>query len=92
MKDSAVFINGEMIEEDYVTHNEAANIRTNYGPIVVGHNHYFVLGNNRYNSSDNHNWGTIWTRKAKEEPAISISLSKKGFPFIRFERISKRIQ
>ncbi|MCH7681463.1 hypothetical protein IID10_19220 [candidate division KSB1 bacterium] len=91
MKDSAVFINGEMIEEDYVTHNEAANIRTNYGPIVVWHNHYFVMGNNRDNSSDNHHWGTIGSRKSKADPALSISLSKKGFPFIRFERIGKRI-
>ena len=44
IKDRAVFINGEMLEEEYVTLNEAANTRTNYGLIVVGHLHYFVLG------------------------------------------------
>lgn len=80
MKDSAVFINGEMIEEDYVTHNEAANIRTNYGPIVVWHNHYFVMGDNRDNSSDSLHFGTIEREKIKGRSSIIYISFQKRIP------------
>ncbi len=47
-----VFIKREMLVEDYVTINEAANTRANFGAIVVGQNHHFVLGDNLDISSD----------------------------------------
>ena len=88
IKDRAVFINGEMLEEDYVTLNEAANTRTNYCPIVVGHSHYFVLGNNRNNSSDSRHWGTIERQKIKGRSSIIyIFFQKKDSPLFGLKEL-----
>ncbi len=59
-----------MLEEDYMTQNEALSTRANFGAIVVGQNHYFVLGDNRDNSSDSRYWGTIARQKIKGRPNI----------------------
>ena len=80
-----------MHEEDYVIKNKAIVTRANYGPIVVGHNHYFVLGDNRDNSSDSRHWGTIERKKITGRPGIIYISFKREFPFIRFERIGKGI-
>jgi signal peptidase I len=50
-----VFINGARVDEVYTTQggNHA------WGPEVVGEFEYFVLGDNRTNSSDSRNWGML---------------------------------
>lgn len=50
-----VHINGEMLSEPYPL-NEGSYT---YGPVTVGSDEYFVLGDNRNNSSDSHSWGML---------------------------------
>ena len=91
MKEKAVFVNGEILEEDYVTRNESACSRDNFGPIIVPQNHYFVLGDNRDNSSDSREWGTIARNKITGRPSLVYFSFKQDILFIRFDRIGKRI-
>ncbi len=48
MRDGEVYINGEVLEEDYTKDPP----RRNYGPYEIKDNEVFVLGDNRSNSSD----------------------------------------
>jgi signal peptidase I len=49
-----VHVNGVMLEEPYI------KVEPNYeGEWTVPENTLFVLGDNRNNSSDSHNWGTV---------------------------------
>ncbi len=50
-----VYINGDALDEPYPL-NEGSY---NYGPVTVGPDEYFVLGDNRNNSSDSHSWGML---------------------------------
>jgi signal peptidase I len=50
-----VLINGTSVQEPYGPY--PASYR--WGPGVVGEDQYFVLGDNRNNSSDSHSWGML---------------------------------
>lgn len=65
IKDKALFINGQKMEESYVKHVDPGihpksfDSRDQYGPVTIETGHYFVLGDNRDNSLDSRYWGQL---------------------------------
>ena len=65
MHDGVVTINGRRLDEPYVA--ESNRSRDSWGPITVAEAQYFLMGDNRRNSSDSRSWGlvrreAIWAR------------------------------
>ncbi len=68
MKNNKVYINGKSLVEPYV----AEPLNYHYGPVVVPSDSLFVLGDNRNNSYDSHEWNAWLTRDRLMGKALVI--------------------
>jgi signal peptidase I len=57
MKDGRVAINDRQLDEPYVA--EANRSHDSWGPVTVAAGQYFLMGDNRRNSSDSRSWGLV---------------------------------
>jgi signal peptidase I len=54
-----VYINGRKLTEPYAVHTDRIEFarRDNYGPVTLGPDQFFMMGDNRDNSNDSRFWG-----------------------------------
>ena len=72
-KDNKLYINGEEVEEDF-SHEVTANVDA----IKIPKKHYYVMGDNRVNSTDSRIIGPVSIKNIKGTTKLTV------FPFKRF--------
>jgi signal peptidase I len=91
-------------QRDYVVHGANASVqyypsRNNWGPLVVPQKNYFVLGDNRDNSSDSRYWGFVADSLVKGRPFViyysyapDSSQTLAWLTRIRWNRLGERVR
>lgn len=82
IEDGKLFINGEEIKEPYLD-AEFLSRDSMPTPTRIKDHHYFVMGDNRRNSSDSRYWGLV------PEKYIYGQAIFRYYPFTPFERVGK---
>ena len=71
--DGKLYINGKYVKENF-KHNETGDFST----VTLGKNEYFVMGDNRVNSTDSRIFGAVSRDEIEGKTSLTI------FPFSRF--------
>ncbi|HJQ18896.1 MAG TPA: signal peptidase I [Gemmatimonadaceae bacterium] len=91
-------------QRDYIVRSANATVgyypsRNNWGPLVVPQKNYFVLGDNRDNSSDSRYWGFVADSLVKGSPFViyysyapDSSQSLAWLTRIRWHRLGERVK
>lgn len=82
IKDGKVYINGEEVIGEFAFYTEDAGVASE--PYTLGKDEYFLLGDNRGNSNDSREFGSVNVEKIKGIVTFRI------FPFDGFGRVAHR--
>lgn len=93
VRDHVLYRNGEPVEEPHVELHPGPT-RVHFGPQTVPEDHYFVLGDNRFNSHDSRFWGFVPRSHIKGKAwRIYWSASPQWFlSGVRWDRIGQQIE
>lgn len=72
-----IFIDDTVFEEPYVI--DANRLADSWGPVTIPADQYFVMGDNRRNSSDSRSWGLVERRLIWAKVAAPIEAPQEGF-------------
>lgn len=81
VRDGVVYVNEVPLDEPYIKEKPASD----YGPVTVPQNSYFMMGDNRNHSSDSRVWGFV-NKKLFEGRALFVF-----FPFNRVKTIDNEL-
>ncbi len=63
IRNNRILINNSPVQEPYLDHSKDSSFsffsKGNFGPVHIPKDRFFVLGDNRTNSYDNRNYGTV---------------------------------
>jgi signal peptidase I len=82
VRDGKLFIDGQLMDEPYLD-SEYIGRDSTTAPIEITSHHYFVMGDNRNNSSDSRSWGLV------PEKYIYGKAIFRYYPFMPLERVGK---
>ncbi len=97
VKNKDLFVNGVRQEESYVKHADLRTLKPGegpgfdrdfFGPVTVSEGHYFMMGDNRDNSSDSRAWGFVDEKLIKGKAWIIYWHSNNFHP--TFDRLFKK--
>ena len=56
IKNNEIYINGKLIEDSF---RASDTNMTDFGPVTIGDDEFFMMGDNRNHSNDSRIWGTV---------------------------------
>lgn len=90
VKNKQLYLNDEKAVDSYAHYTSNVSQRDNFGPVTVPPGKYFVMGDNRDNSSDSRFWGYVDNQELLGKAMIlywSWDTSKPLFSWERFSSI-----
>jgi len=97
IRDKTVYIDGQVMEDpqavflDDEIYPASRQPRDNFGPVTVGPDQLFVLGDNRDNSHDGRFWGMVETRALKGKAFVLYWSWDSENTSLRWSRLGQRI-